>query len=93
VKFGLKQFIEIKNNSTPLKLNFVNAKPIVYKIDVSHLTPSANDTIKVIVTIYSYSQICEAKIEYYDQSTQHIKIYQLNYSPIENTKLVEEHDR
>ena len=93
VKYGLKQFINKKNSTIYGKINYMNAKPIVYKINVEDQTPNAIDTIEITAAVFSHSPLEEVDIVFYDEVSFEEKIYPMFYSPIADTKIVEENDR
>lgn len=93
VKFGIKQFVNLKNSQLPSLLSYQNAKPIVYKIDYEPKKPAANDSIKIIVSVFDNNGLSEVSIHYQDDDSTSAQIYPMSYSPISNTKIVEEADR
>ena len=92
VKFGLKQYVNLRNNSLPGQLNYITADPIVYKIDFEPKYPGPNDSIFVWVSAFSHAGLNEVSIQLTDNDTTTI-IYPMNFNPIQGTKLVEESDR
>ncbi len=93
VKYGLKQFINLRNNSLPAQLSYQSAKPIVYKIDYEPKNPSGTDSIYVYASVFDNDGISEVSIHFQETGSSTIQIYQMNYSPVSNTKKVEEADR
>lgn len=93
VKYGLKQFINLRNNSLPAQLSYQNAKPIVYKIDYEPKNPSGTDSIYVYASVFDNDGISEVSIHFQETGSSTTQIYQMNYSPVSNTKNVDEADR
>lgn len=93
VKYGLKQFINLRNNSLPAQLSYQSAKPIVYKIDYEPKNPSGTDSIYVYASVFDNDGISEVSIHFQETGSSTTQIYQMNYSPVSNTKNVDEADR
>jgi spore coat protein CotH len=93
VKYGLKQFVDLRNSSLPAQLSYLPAKPIVYKIDYEPKNPSGTDSIYVYASVFDNNGLSEVSIHYQEDGTSSTQIYQMNFSPISNTKKVEETDR
>lgn len=93
VKFGLKQFINLRTQSLNSQLNFVTAPPIVYKIDYQPKNPFPNDTIFVVVSGYSSNSINEISIQFTPFGSTTTQTYPMTFSPILNSKKVEDADR
>ncbi len=93
VKFGIKQFVNLKNSQLPSKLIYLSSKPIVYKIDFEPKNPGPNDSIKIIVSAFDNNGLSEVSIHYQDDDSASSQIFPMSYSPIANTKIVEESDR
>ncbi|HRN26237.1 MAG TPA: CotH kinase family protein [Ignavibacteriaceae bacterium] len=93
VKFGLKQFINLRNASLPAQLSYQNAKPIVYSIDYEPINPGANDSIYVYTSVFDNDGLSEVSIYYQEDGSANTEIYPMVFDPISNTKIVEEADR
>lgn len=93
VKYGLKQFVNLRNNSLPAQLSYQSAKPVVYQIDHSPRFPLATDSIYVNVSAFDSDGLNEVSIYFrYDDSTTTL-IYPMTFASVSNTKKVEEADR
>nr|MBP9583249.1 lamin tail domain-containing protein [Ignavibacterium sp.] len=93
VKFGLKQFVNLRNASLPVLLSYQNAKPIVYSIDYEPINLGANDSVYVHASVFDNDGLNEVSIYYQEDGTSNTQIYPMNFAPIPNTKKVEEADR
>ncbi len=93
VKYGLKQFINARNESLPAQLSYLDAKPIVYQIDYEPKYPNPDDSIYVFASTFSNSGITEVSIYFIEEESFPMQIIPMNYSPVPNTKKVEEADR
>ncbi len=93
VKYGLKQFVNLRNTSLLGQLSYQTANPIAYKIEFEPKNPSPTDSIKVYVSAFSKAGINEALIKFTKTGTSTPENYQLTFSPVANTKKVEEADR
>ncbi|HEX9252003.1 MAG TPA: CotH kinase family protein, partial [Ignavibacteriaceae bacterium] len=93
VKYGLKQFVNLRNSSLPAQLSYLPAEPIAYKIDYEPKNPSANDSIHVYASVFDNNGLNEVSIYFQETGSSSTEIYQMNFSPVSNTKKVEEADR
>jgi hypothetical protein len=93
VKFGLKQFINLRTQSLNSQLNFVNSPPMIYKIDYQPKNPFPNDTIFFTVSGFSNYGVNEISIHFLPFGSSTYQIYPLTYSPVLNSKKVEDNDR
>lgn len=93
VKYGLKQFINLRNQSLPTQLNFVSAPPIAYKIDYHPKSPLPNDTIFIKVSAFSNNTINEVSIYFTPFGSSIAQIFPLSYNPINSSTKVEDNDR
>lgn len=92
VKYGLKQFINLRNESLPNQLSYLNAAPIAYKIDWLPKIPGPNDSVFVTVSAFSSVGMDEVSIHFTPEGSA-TEIYPMNFSPVAQTKIVEETDR
>ncbi|MGE5682664.1 MAG: CotH kinase family protein [Bacillota bacterium] len=93
VRFGLKQFVNLRNSSLANQLNYVSSAPVVYKLDYFPQKPKEGDSIFVYVSAFSKSAITEAVIKLKNTDGQNEISIPLKFSPIAGTKKVEESDR
>ena len=93
VKYGLKQFVNLRNSSLPSQLSYLSASPIVYKIDYYPKNPSATDSIYVYASVFDNNGLSEVSIYYQEVGSSNTEIYPLSYSPLANSKFVEDADR
>lgn len=92
VKNGLKQFVNLRNNSLSSQLSYTSAKPMVYKIDWLPKNPSPDDSVYISVSAFSSEGLNEITIQYTPDgsSTQN---YQMIFNPVQSTKIVDLADR
>ncbi len=93
VKNGLKQFISLRYNSLKTQLNFGNANPIVYDLNYYPIYPGANDSIHIVISVFSHAGINNAEIDFTKDSSSDNEIYSLSYQPITSSNKVEDADR
>lgn len=93
VKTGIKQFIDLRSKSISGQLQFVDANPIIYKIDYSPKNPGPKDSIYVYVSAFANDGIDELKIQFHPGLLTVVYEYNLKFSPVANTKIVDEADR
>lgn len=93
VKYGLKEFVNLRNSSLPAQLSYQSSKPIVYEINFEPKNPGANDSIYVYASTFDNDGLNEVSIYYQEVGTSNTQIYPMSFSPISNTKIIEEADR
>jgi hypothetical protein len=93
VKYGLKQFVNLRNNSTFSQLSYLSAKPIAYKINHEPKYPQPNDSIRVYVSAFSNVGLSEVSIQFTKTGAPSPEFYPMQFSPIPNSKIVDEADR
>ncbi|MCF8262275.1 MAG: CotH kinase family protein [Melioribacteraceae bacterium] len=93
VKRGIKSFIKNRNSSVKQQLKYEAAKPTVYEFNYEPKIPGPNDSIYVYASIYSSSDLTKQVVEYNPGLLTVVEEYQLEWKPIQNSKLVEENDR
>ncbi|MFC2134453.1 CotH kinase family protein [Bacteroidota bacterium] len=93
VKYGIKEFINVRNASLPGQISWLNAEPIVYRIDWWPKIAGPNDTIFVDISAFSNVGLSSVTIDFQKIGNSVSEIYQMTYSPVLNTKKVEEADR
>ena len=64
VKYGLKQFVNLRVNSTYSQLSYLSANPIVYKINYEPKNPGPNDSIRIYVSAFSNIGLNEVSIQF-----------------------------
>jgi spore coat protein H len=92
VKFGLKQFVNLRNSSLPSQLSYLSADPIVYDIFYEPGYPGPDDSIYVIAAAFSDYGLNEVSI-YFTQAGSGTQVYPMYFSPVSNTQIIEETDR
>jgi hypothetical protein len=92
VKNGIKEFVNLRNNSLPTQLAYLSAKPIVYKIDWTPKNPGPGDSIHVTVSAFSHAGLNEITIQYTPDGSA-TQNYQMIFNPVVNTKIVDLADR
>ncbi len=93
VKYGLKQFVNLRNSSLPAQLSYLSAKPIVYMIDYEPKNPGPNDSIYVSVSAFDNDGLSEVSIQFQETDSSTTKIYPMNFAPVSNTRKVEKADQ
>ena len=92
VKYGLKQFINRRNETLPGQLSYLNAAPIVYKIDWTPKIPNPDDSIFVTVSAFSSVGMNEVSIQFTTEVSS-TEDFPMSFAPIPLTKKVDEADR
>jgi hypothetical protein len=93
VKFGVKQFVNVRNASLPAQLSYTNAAPIVYYIDYSPKNPGPNDSIVVTASCFGKAGLKEVGISYLPQGSITKKPFPMKFQPIIGTTIIEKADR
>jgi len=92
VRRALKEFIQQRHSTLPSQLNYMsNVKPIVYDIRYNPENPGPSDSIYVTASAFSKAGMKSLNLNLkLNESLHNIP---LKYSPVANTKRVEEADR
>jgi len=93
VKFGLKQFVNQRNQSIQSQLNYKNAQPIAYEINFYPEYPSPTDSIYVYASCFSKIGLAEVSVHFTKDGSTAAQIFPMTFVPVPNTKKVEEADR
>jgi spore coat protein CotH len=93
VKYGLKQFVNLRNASLPAQLSYQTAKPIAYSINFEPKNPTATDSIYITASVFDNDGLSEVSIYYQQTGSSNTEVYPMHFAPIQNTKKVEEADR
>jgi hypothetical protein len=93
VKRGIKEFINIKNATLPGILSYVASKPLAYNIEHFPKSISFTDSIQVQLSAFSNVGISNIQLKFYNGVSGGTETYQMLYSPITNSKRVEDADR
>lgn len=93
VKMGLKQYINARNSTIPGTLTYLAAKPEVYAVEYSPKFPRPTDSIKVIVSAYGNYSLGSVIIHYKPAGSAAESLFPMTFSPVANTRMVEEADR
>ncbi|MDQ7817877.1 MAG: CotH kinase family protein [Melioribacteraceae bacterium] len=89
VKRGIKEFIQVRYNSILNQINYVNAKPIIYKIDYSPKNPGPNDSIYVYASGFDNGAITNMTIQYHPGLLTVIYFYDMKFNPVQNGKVAD----
>ncbi|TAK61097.1 MAG: T9SS type A sorting domain-containing protein [Bacteroidetes bacterium] len=93
VKFGLKQFINLRYNSLPAQLQYANAPPQAYNISYTPAVPDGDDTLYVNAACFGKAGIKAVSVYYTSDDSSVQQSYPMAFSPIQNSVIVEETDR
>lgn len=93
VKTGIKQFIDLRSKSIQTQLKYVASKPIVYNIQTEPVNPAPDDSITVYVSAFAHDGLEKVTLEYHPGMLTVIYFHEMKYSPVPNTKIVNEADR
>ena len=93
VKYGLKQFVNLRNASLPAQLSYQSAKPIAYKIDYYPKRISPTDSIYVYASAFDNNGLSDVSIYFQETGSSTTQIYPMSNAPVPNTKKVDEADK
>jgi len=93
VKKSIMQFVSERNLYLTNKLNFVGSAPIVYKLDYFPKNPGPNDSIYVYASGFASEGVEKVIIQYHPGLLTVINFYQMKFSPIANSTIVDDSDR
>jgi len=92
IKQGIKRFISDRVSSLNDQLYYSGEDPFIYEVIPSHQSMLLNDTFSISVSAFGPAGI-DNIIFHYRINSNDWETFQLSYSPIENSKKVEEQDR
>ena len=92
IKQGIKRFISDRVSSLNNQLYYSGEDPFIYEVIPSHQSMLLNDTFSISVSAFGPAGI-DNIIFHYRINSNDWETFQLSYSPIENSKKVEEQDR
>ena len=92
IKQGIKRFISDRVSSLNGQLYYSGEDPFIYEVIPSHQSMLLNDTFSISVSAFGPAGI-DNIIFHYRINSNDWETFQLSYSPIENSKKVEEQDR
>ena len=93
VKYGLKEFVNQRQNSLVDQVVYANATPIIYDIQYSPKIIGPGDSIHVSVAAYSHIGLDELVIAFHPSELTTVLSYPMNPTPITGTTIVEDMDR
>jgi len=93
VKKGIKEFVNGRNATLPAQIVWLNASPIVYDFHWSPKYPQPHDSIHVTASIFGSAGLTDVTIQFLPGHLTYFEMYPMDYSPVPQTKLVEEADR
>ena len=85
-------FIEARNESLPSQLEYTTALPIAYKINWEPKNPSTDDTIYVYASCFGSPPVNEVVLNYQSGVLPAFMQTDMEYSPADESGLVEEND-
>lgn len=91
-KRGIREFVNLKNNSIQSFLKYVDSPPIVYKIDTYPVNPLFGDSLNITVSLFGVNEIVESKVRLLQNESELVS-FDLEYAPTWDSYLVEENDR
>ncbi len=92
IKQGIKTFISERVSSLNNQLYYSGEEPFIYEVIPSHQSILLNDTFSISVSAFGPAGI-DNIIFHYRINSNDWETFQLSYSPIDNSKKVEEQDR
>ena len=93
VKYGIKQFVNLRTNYLLGQMKWVESGPSVYAVDWHPRHPAADDSIYVTVSAFSQVGLQDVRIQLHPGSLTVIEEYPLRFQPVPGSKRVEEADR
>jgi hypothetical protein len=93
VKFGLREFINLRNSSIVNQLNPLGLFPDVYRHDIHPLHPLPSDSITVSASVIATAGIKKIWVQYKPTGDTVTQVIPMMRSAVPGTKRVEEFDR
>ncbi len=91
-KYSLKDFINKRNSTLENQLNFVDANPIIYDINITANYFEAFDTIYVNCSVFSSNGIKKVKAELLNTKTDETYFYEMQFNPNLSSLDIKEND-
>ncbi len=92
VKNGLQEFIILRDQSLQNLLNYKEADPIVYDINYFPTNPTAADSIKITASVFDNDGFLNAGVMWHLNGLPAFVVFPMHYSPVANSKKVEDYD-
>jgi len=93
VKFGLKQFINLRSASLPGQLRWHRAAPVVYRIDIDPRHPATGDSLHVAAACFAAAGLERVTLLFTPDGSLATTSWPMQHRPVAKTKKVEEADR
>ncbi len=93
VKFGLRQFVNLRNNSITGQLQYLSAPPYVYDIRPATVTPRPGDSVRIDVSAFSASAITQIEVRFTRTGSSSPEVYTMAYNPVPGIAVPEDADR
>jgi len=93
VKRGIREFINLRMESISNLISYSQAPPVVYDYSWFPQFPSSGDSITVQASVFGSAGLHKVEIHFRETPESSPEIFQMEFSPIPNSKIVEETDR
>ncbi len=93
VKFGLKEFINKRNQSLLTQLNYQSAPPSIYYLDHRRSPSTLGDTLLITASVFSQLTGVQVELQFIKNGTTDIIITPLQFNPTSTPLRVEDADR
>lgn len=93
VRFGIKQFVNLRTSTLGKQLSYVPSTPAVYSFRTLPAVHAAHDSLRIEISAFSYAGISEATIGFRKKGSADETVYPMRYSPVANSGTVEGADR
>ena len=90
---GLREFVNFRNTSLAVQVDYQAADPIVYRLDWTPGNPMPADSILVDCAAFSAAGLASVTILYYPGDSTVVEEYAMEYDPQVPSPLVEDADR
>ncbi|SVA81165.1 uncharacterized protein METZ01_LOCUS134019, partial [marine metagenome] len=93
VKRGIREFVNLRMGSLPNPLPFTQASPIVYDFSWDPQIPFPEDSVLVTASVFGSAGLQSVEIYFYESLGSDPEIFPMIFTPVPDTKIVEESDR
>ncbi len=93
VKFGLREFVNTRNSSLLNQLRFVDAAPVVYRMDVKPVHPRPSDSITVSASCFGAAGLKKVSIQFTPNGSSTVTVIAMSPAPFVAAKRADEFDR
>ncbi|KAA3615700.1 MAG: T9SS C-terminal target domain-containing protein [Calditrichaeota bacterium] len=93
VKRGIREFVNMRNQSLPAQISYKDANPNIYNVKYSKVAVLPSDSIKISASIFAHPGFELVELHYKLNGADEFIKSAFKASPVQNSKKVEDFDR